>query len=679
MKPRFRYSLFNSEQKLDKYAMSKFDSFNSFKALRQPRTKKSKLIFINNLQYNKKDSSSNNLNDKNKDDLTDISKRSLRLSNDFNYENNKIMMRKLSNITPFKEFEIYARNKIKAEYITPFIEKLIKPSKNTYKIIRDEEKPIYYHLYKINDIFFNKRCRLNINFLDINIYLSDKEYLIKFFGKAEFRIIMRYLLGFIFYKDINCINNDIKKYGHHKKIVYHEFISYINNEYDIKKNKNPQDTMEEKYNNNYKDKNHTSTFFPFEKNLLKLADNAELNKRTYLFLKSPNYFLIKDMPNELVPNSIPNYFFGGDIMNQLLKKYSFFRKFKLIKELIKNDKKENIVNFLDKSKTLDLKNNFTDNSNMAEEEDMFYINFNRLGYKHAYNNEINALEKLIKNFEDEERFDIVPPSLNEIIYETIDKSKMNTTKRKKKLLKQPYENYKIIQCDNFTIKKKEKLSILNLINNTAFNLNSFQRNRKRFTTRLFLRTNNNNTKSLDNEKFIRKNKVFLTLTPSNNLKHFINDNLMLKKRRHSRKKSFRENSYKKEFNSININVGKNLKVFKNLVKQKKIRFTIKSQINIIKFKDTSEFITTIDDSIRKQNNTKSFIKDIITNYQKFSNEKKITDINFPEIKKVNKNISMIKRAKKGINIENIFLIKKHSIFNNNLNINDVFTHKKINL
>ena len=154
---------------------------------------------------------------------------------------------------------------------------------------------------------------------------------------------------------------------------------------------------------------------------------------------------------------------------------------------------------------------------------------------------------------------------------------------------------------------------------------------------------------------------------------------MLKKRRHSRKKSFRENSYKKEFNSININVGKNLKVFKNLVKQKKIRFTIKSQINIIKFKDTSEFITTIDDSIRKQNNTKSFIKDIIINYQKFNNERKITDINFPEIRKVNKNISMIKRAKKGINIENLFLIKKHSIFNNNLNINDVFTHKKINL
>ncbi len=192
---------------------------------------------------------------------------------------------------------------------------------------------------------------------------------------------------------------------------------------------------------------------------------------------------------------------------------------------------------------------------------------------------------------------------------------MNTTKRKKKLLKQPYENYKIIQCDNFTIKKKEKLNIINLINNKAFNLNSFQRNRKRFTTRLFLRTNNNKTKILDNEKFIRKNKVFLTLTPSNNLKHFINDNLMLKKRRHSRKKSFRENSYKKEFNSININVGKNLKVFKNLVKQKKIRFTIKSQINIIKFKDTSEFIMTIDDSIRKQNNTKSFIKDIIQYYQ----------------------------------------------------------------
>ena len=49
----------------------------------------------------------------------------------------------------------YAREKIKKEFVSPYVERLI--TNKNFKYIREEDMPIYICLYKINDIFLKKK------------------------------------------------------------------------------------------------------------------------------------------------------------------------------------------------------------------------------------------------------------------------------------------------------------------------------------------------------------------------------------------------------------------------------------------------------------------------------------------------------------------------------------------
>ena len=97
----------------------------------------------------------------------------------------------------------YAREKIKKEYTSPYIERLVK--NKSFNFVKEEEMPIYICFYKINDIFLNKKSRLIINFYENNIYYSEDEYLISYFNKKEYNIILRYILAYIYEKDFYCI------------------------------------------------------------------------------------------------------------------------------------------------------------------------------------------------------------------------------------------------------------------------------------------------------------------------------------------------------------------------------------------------------------------------------------------------------------------------------------------
>ena len=95
-------------------------------------------------------------------------------------ENNIIEIKKNREIKPIQILERYARDKIKKDYISPYINRLIKPKQINYKIKKNEDKPIYYNLYRINDMMDNKKSRTKLIFIENIIYLSENEYLLKF-------------------------------------------------------------------------------------------------------------------------------------------------------------------------------------------------------------------------------------------------------------------------------------------------------------------------------------------------------------------------------------------------------------------------------------------------------------------------------------------------------------------
>ena len=175
-----------------------------------------------------------------------------------------------------------------------------------YKIKKNEDKPIYYNLYRINDMMDNKKSRTKLIFIENIIYLSENEYLLKFFNRYEYRIMIRYLLGYVFIDDINSRSLD-GKINQKKKIVLNDFNDYINNNYTIIEPENEINNV----NNNINKKVPDITLFD---NILNLSLNAEIKQNVYPFLKWPKHILFKDMPKKMIPKSIPNYYFNGNLI-----------------------------------------------------------------------------------------------------------------------------------------------------------------------------------------------------------------------------------------------------------------------------------------------------------------------------------------------------------------------------
>ena len=672
----------------------KLESLNSFKTLKQIKTN-SKITSTNNLAFIRRNSLFNSFG-KNQGDF--ISTRLRHLPKNLKSNKNDINSKEIKKLPPLKLIEKHARDKIKKEYITPFITRLINTNIDSYKLKKDEDKPIFYNLFKINEIIYNKRSKFNINFLETNIFLSENEYLIKSFKKNEIRIILRYLLGYIFIKDENS-QSLIDKYNHKKKNVYDEFFEFIKNNY-------TSNDSEDKTNNIQDSQRISEESMIITKNLLILSTNSERDKINYPFLKSSNYFLIKDMPKTMVPNSIPNYYYNDNMIRMIIKKFAFYKKYSINYDLLKNANKKNFFDvvgnemnssYITSSRSLSIIDKISDDSNSKDQGILKknthngILRNNKDKYINTHNNEIESIQKLIKNLDKKKEEKKVHFEKKE----DYSKQKKHITIKKKKIIRQAYEDYEINQTDNFCISKMDKSNILKLLSKEMFNLTDIKlRNKTRHKTRLYIKPDRKleNIKTLSNEKFKRKNRFFLTHTNHN---FFINNEFSdFNQNRNKLFETYKKNILENGLNTLNSNKTNNnknikLKVFNNLVKQKKIRFSIKPKINIIKFKETSLFISRIYNSVKEKSNTKTLIKEIIINYQKNKNknDRKTNSLNYPDIYKFGINnftdIKRIKINKKNKNITKNF--RKDYITSTKLklrdsfNIADIFRHKKIKI
>ena len=682
----FKTNQSEKKEKL-KQPFEKIDSLNSFKSFKPAKTS-GKMISSNNIVNTRRSSLfySNNLRNAN---LKTI--RPINLPKKEKININDLNLKKLRPLSPIKTLIRYARDKIKKEYTSPYINKLVELNKKMFKDKKGEDKPMYYNLFKINEIFYKKRSSFNLNFLESNLFINDNEYLIKFFEKEEYRTIMRYLLGYIFLKDKNSQSFSLS-YNHKKRIIYDEFFIYINNNYTLKE---PND---ENNFNLLKQKEIIDNFL-LKKNLISLSMNAERDKVIFPFIKSANYFFIKDMPKKIVPNTLPNYFFYGTIFHILIKKYAFFKKFNIDVDIINKKNKKNIFdktgnemnsNDIAKSKTVSKICNLSDDSDSSQNSFLNNNLFNGLmkndktKHLNTHKNEFEEIKKIIKIIDEKNKERITPFFDKEKTYRL--KNKISI--RKKKIIKKPYKYYEIIQTDDFFIKKTEKAKILKYIGEEIINKTFLKlRTKRKHKTLLSIKAYRNieNLKTLNNEKFIRNNRIFLTNT------NFINKGFsILNNNRYQEFESNKSNFYQKQYNNLKLdntvnNKNKLFKVFSDLIKQKKISFSIKPKVNKLKFKDTSLFISRINNSLKEEYFSKKIIKGIIINYQKNNNEKKINSVNFRKINKFNvNNIPPIKKIKtrnktKSINCRNGFYTQKKTKDKDTLNIEDIIKFRKIKI
>ena len=135
---------FKSEKKDKiKQPIQKFDSFNSFKTLKQGKTNAhgistTSLVFVrrNSLFHSNVQSQGGFISTRPRNNPKNIESK----------EKDR-KLKELKVLKPMKLLKKYALDKIKKDYITPYINRLIKPTNNIYKPKKDEEKPIYYKLF----------------------------------------------------------------------------------------------------------------------------------------------------------------------------------------------------------------------------------------------------------------------------------------------------------------------------------------------------------------------------------------------------------------------------------------------------------------------------------------------------------------------------------------------------
>lgn len=241
----------------------------------------------------------------------------------------KYLVRENSHKFNFSLIVQYARQKIKKQYTSPYITKFIE-NKN-FNIVKKEERPIYYNLYKINNIFYNRKSRINLNFSECNIYYDNNEYLIQSFKRIHYVIIMRYLLAYVYDKDFS-IHYTKYEYKHKTNIIKEQFQSLVSNNYvfedELLEEKNSSSERNRPYNL-LLHKNLTPRFLK-PRSLLFLCEYEQLNRnktRENLFMKVPKYYFVKDVPKEKVPNIVPNFYIQGYFMYSILSNHLFYKKF----------------------------------------------------------------------------------------------------------------------------------------------------------------------------------------------------------------------------------------------------------------------------------------------------------------------------------------------------------------
>ena len=259
------------------------------------------------------------------------------------------------------------------KYFTPYL-KLNSLKNEIYT--KESEIPRLFHIYLINYILQNKKCKLCSRYNDIKKTIDKNDYLITFYNIKQISYIIKYLLGCIYNQDIYTFNQIIDNWNNHERII----INY----------KTTKENIINNYIQNQKDKKDDS-------NLMLKQYTSKINIKNYKYCMDDvnyKYLFIEELPVFSIPNIMPNYLgFGGKIL-KLLKNFIYKHKFNKIKTKynmnIKNQKInskkeiEEIINMISNVKdedSFDIENN---QENFHHNTDL-YDNFKKSFSNHIYN------------------------------------------------------------------------------------------------------------------------------------------------------------------------------------------------------------------------------------------------------------------------------------------------------
>ena len=192
---------------------------------------------------------------------------------------------------------------IKEPYKSPYMEHLL--LKGYYKDSRIENYPNYYNYYQICHLMDKKKFRLSLNYNEYLLFYDEQEYLMKYFGKNEQYIIMHYLLYKVYNRDRTVRADNPKKIMTDKQIK-EMFKQLVKNNYQFDGNMEILDNIGVYFRMSFSNSGKIVLFLETLQPVIK---------------KSINFFYVKDIPKQLIPNCMPNLF------PILKKKYSYLLVF----------------------------------------------------------------------------------------------------------------------------------------------------------------------------------------------------------------------------------------------------------------------------------------------------------------------------------------------------------------
>lgn len=464
----------------------------------------------------------------------------------------------------------YAREKIKKEYCSPYITRL--EENKEFNIVKEDENPIYFCLYKINDIFLNKRSRLTVNFKECDIYYDENEYLIKIFKKYEILYILRYVLAYLYDKDFYA-HYSKNEYRYKSHLVIKRFNNIVNNNYSYNENDMSSSSRNRDRGINSKENDldilfqkDSAPYILKRKSLLYLYEYEKLKTNKIIdnfFHKNPKFFFIKDMPKEKIPNPVPNFICQGFPFYVLIKNYLIKNKYKIyeiekpktveipkinineedsfehsninIKKKKKNKNEDEDDNSSELTESVNDKFLKEIYSNSSSEEGnnniysktiskritkrysmIFNKNNNKVKKVIIEDNDIIDVENLIKNMEKKKTLKTEEKKVNFSLA-----SSPNKKKHSKKTVRIKLGGYQIVTTDNFKLKNlyDEKANYIRRTFSRKLTTNFFIRQMpKKAAPKLLLGNldnyplsgKTNNIKSNAFNAFIRNNKYFLT-------------------------------------------------------------------------------------------------------------------------------------------------------------------------
>ena len=557
--------------------------------------------------------------------------------------------KKIVNLLKFIDAQKKVFNCLKNKYKSPYMEYLIK--KGYYKQSKSEDYPKYYNNYQIGYILENKKCRVNVRYKECVLIYNNQEYFIKYFKKNESKLVISYLVKFIYNKDKNSegLKQTVLKLEAKNKIITlidkdirDLFWKMTKNNYCL----NGEYSEKPKSNNQYSKRRPAINF---------LCGNLTLLKP--IIKKDINYFYVKDIPFELLCNAIPNLSPIDFDIKIYLKDYLTLYKFRKIVKLENNKKKiiekkplekiENVKNYF-KNETPDngafnfkkrltlsgtrSKDFIIDLSSSSEDDDdnSDNIDFNKMKYNH------NSNRRLEKDLDICDIEDLV----NKILYGCcVEYEKSH--KSSKRIIKKKITKF----SRDSDVKTSERL-------------NENKKKDEFFISSVKYNKINDHLKKTNQEKIIISEKNRLELSIKNKITRIRNLN---KERRIQ------------YYNSLLSSNSKNFPKSKSLIKIKKKLAHNNSCILLNRSKTNTN-----NNKLIRKNSTYLQFKHPVDFYTKFESRKLKINKSKLTLKEFNKCYGKYKNISQYISKKNIFKGRKNTAFNSNYSGINLFEKKPVN-